>query len=100
MKGNTEMENKTPRQVLESIIRHKDVGSDQYTYIIMGRSNRTGKSWLHKELVANGFKAFEISTHLNPLVDYIDNRNHYVVDEPARQVIIVLNKPLPDSTYV
>lgn len=94
------MQNMTPKQVLESIISHKEEGSDEYTYIIMGKSPRTGKSWLYRELLVNGFKAYGISHLVSQYIMYNDNANHYIVDPPAKQVIIILNKPLSDDTYV
>lgn len=70
-------------------------GDREWTYIITGRPGPTGKTYLYNMLKKNGYNAFEISEHMFSLVDYCDNKNHYLVDYAKKQVVIVLNKPLP-----
>lgn len=84
----------TPSRALEAILSHKEEGSDEYTYIIMGKSPRTGKTWLYNKLLENGFKTFSISHHIYPYVQYMDDGNHYIVDNMSKQVVIILNAPL------
>lgn len=91
------MENMTPSRALEAILSHKEEGSDEYTYIIMGRSPRTGKTWLYTKLLENGFKAYSISEHICFHVEYTDNKNHYIVDSLKKQVVIILNAPLKET---
>lgn len=91
------MENMTPSRALEAILSHKEEGSDEYTYIIMGKSPRTGKTWLYTQLLVNGFKAYSISEHIYPHVQYTDDKNHYIVDSLKKQVVIILNAPLKET---
>ena len=64
----------------------------------MGRSPRTGKTWLYNKLLENGFKAFSISEYIYPYVQYMDGKNHYIVDNLKKQVVIILNAPLKETS--
>ena len=63
-----------------------------YTFIILGRSGPTGKSWLYSKLKEHGFNTFELSESVISLVDYRDERNHVLVNGIDNSVIIVLNQ--------
>ena len=65
--------------------------AQEYTYIILGEPGPTGKTRLTNELINRGFDAFEITADILGLVSYNDNKNHYMVDHYAEQVVIVLN---------
>lgn len=78
-----------PNRILRSIIEDND---KEYTYIVLGRPGRTGKTWLYRGLIQAGFTAFEISEDVCNLVDYRDNKNHFIVDKIYKKVIIVLNE--------
>lgn len=64
----------------------------QYTFIIMGKPGPTGKTRLCDNLNKAGFKAFEVSEYLTGMVEYLDNENHYLVDETHKTVTIILNR--------
>lgn len=70
-----------------------------WTYIIMGKSGPTGKTFLCDMLKRNNFNAIELSEDVIDLVEYNDNKNHYKVDYARKLLLIVLNKPLPSDIY-
>jgi hypothetical protein len=78
-----------PNRMLRSIVEDNE---KEYTYIILGRSGATGKTWIYTGLIKYGFTAFEISENVGNLLDYRDNKNHFIVDDLHKQVIIVLNQ--------
>lgn len=86
------MSNPSPRKILENIITKHEMF--HRTYVIMGRSGPTGKTWLCNELNAKGFNAVEIAENSFDLIDYNDNRNHYRVYE--NHAVVVLNQILPE----
>lgn len=69
-------------------------GDKSWTYIILGRSGPTGKTFLYNMLKKNGYNAIEISEDIWDLVNFLDAENHYRIDYLKKQVTIVLNKPL------
>lgn len=73
---------------------------DDWTYIILGRPGRTGKTYLCNYLRRNDYNAFELSEDIWDLVDYHDEENHCRIDELTKRVLIVLNKPLSRDCYV
>jgi hypothetical protein len=85
------MRNLRPGEILRNIINNN---KKDYTCIILGRSGATGKTSICNGLKQNGFTAFEISENIYNLVDYNDYKNHVVIDDLHKQIIIVLNKPL------
>lgn len=78
----------TPARILNHILHCKDNNSK--TYIITGKSGRTGKTWLTEKLKENGLNAFEISEHIYDKVSYIENSNAYI-DNMSDTVLIILN---------
>jgi hypothetical protein len=77
-----------------------DIECREYTYIIMGRTGATGKSWLCEGLKMNGFNAIEISESVYPFVCYgksrrtPDENNHIIINETYKYVVIILNEYL------
>ena len=69
-------------------------GDRSWTYIILGRSGPTGKTFLCNMLKKNGYNAIEISEDIWDLVKFYDEENHYRIDYLKKQMTIVLNKPL------
>ena len=74
-------------------------GDRSWTYIILGKVGPTGKTHLCNMLCENGYNAFEISEEIWDLVKYNDNKNHYKIDYSKKQVVIILNKKLPEYIY-
>jgi hypothetical protein len=74
-------------------IQAQDDGME-FTYIIIGRSGPTGKTWLCSKLNACGYKAIEISEDIYHFVDYIDDKNHFHVNNAKKYVVIGMNKLL------
>lgn len=70
-----------------------------YTFIVMGRSGQTGKTWLTFGLKRYGLKALELSESIFGLVDYRDCENHVIADDLDRTIIVVLNKHFLDERY-
>ena len=83
----------SPSRILEIFVSAKGMYQD-YTFVIMGRSGPTGKTWLYNQLRNHGFNAFEISEHIYDKVDYHDNDNYYIPDHPYKQIVIILNRDL------
>lgn len=73
-------------------------GDRDWVYIITGRGGPTGKTFLCNQLKKNNYNAFEISEDISTLVNYRDDRNHYIVDHVKKQVVIVLNKLINRET--
>ena len=69
-----------------------------WTYIILGRSGPTGKTYMRNRLKENGYNAVELTESLYRVIGYIDEYNHYIVDEVNKTVTIVLNKLRPEFT--
>lgn len=83
----------TPELILHHICREQERIAKDRTYIIMGRTGPTGKTWLCGQLNNRGFKAIELSEHVYDLVDYPTDRNHYRICGDVG--IVVLNQTLP-----
>jgi len=66
------------------------------TFIILGKSGPTGKTWLCNELRARGLNAIEISEQICSFVGYktYNNENYITTIGRDNQVVIVLNKRL------
>jgi hypothetical protein len=62
-----------------------------YTYIIMGRSGCTGKTYLKDCLGSRGFRALELSEDIYKYISY-DDKNHYIVNDLDKTVIVILNE--------
>lgn len=88
----TRSTNKTPQEILNMIIKNEIYKN--YSFIIMGKSGPTGKTWLTHELRERGYNATEISEHINDLVEYKDNRNHVILKYTRNLIFIILNRPL------
>ena len=76
----------------------KSRGKD-WTYIIFGRGGPTGKTHLCAELKRGGYNAIEITEEVYPFLEYRDERNHFLVYEQSKCLVIILNKPLPEHIY-
>ena len=65
-----------------------------YTIVITGKPGPTGKTSLCETFNNAGFKAIELTEMLdmNNLVDFKDDKNHVLVDEEQKVILIVLNK--------
>lgn len=81
-----------PSWILHYILNDGFVSAKDYTYIICGRSGPTGKTWLCHGLKHHGFNAVELSEDLIGLVDYLDNKNHFIIKALDKTVLIVLNE--------
>jgi hypothetical protein len=91
----------TPSRILRHIIDGRldnFPDSKDYTYIILGKSGTTGKTWLWNGLRLHGFNAIELSECITVdlctalMVQYIDDNNHFFIDKLNKQVVIVLNR--------
>lgn len=82
------------KQFIKVIEDH--VFSTDYTFIILGKSGPTGKTYLTNLIIKNGYKAIDISESLYGIVNYIpnDNKNHYHIDYLRQVFVVVLNNPL------
>lgn len=67
---------------------------EDYTIVITGKPGPTGKTSLCKTFNSVGFKAIELTEMLdmNNLVDFKDDKNHVLVDNGQKVILIVLNK--------
>ena len=81
----------SPSRILETFINAKGMYQD-YTFVIMGRSGPTGKTWLCNQLRKYGFNAFEISEHIYDKIHYRDDDNSYIPDHLYKQIVIILNR--------
>ena len=89
------MVNPSVEKILRHIMYDKFGDSRERTYIIMGRSGPTGKTWLLNELRAHGFTAFEITDDIFELVEYQYTEENYVIrNEFSKHTVIVLNRPI------
>ena len=88
------MGNQSANRIFIHIIRDQQGNVKDYTYIILGRPGKTGKTWLCNELRVHGFNAFEISEDIYDLVRYNDEENHYIVNDIDKQVTIILNRSI------
>lgn len=83
---------KKSSEILDEILRephYKD-----YTCIILGQTGPTGKTWLWDQLKSKGINAVEISEGLLGLVGYTDDRNHCLINDFHKTIVIVLNHSL------
>ena len=88
--------NLTPAKILEEISKLL-LNSNEYTYIVLGRTGPTGKTWLCKRLHKLGYSAFEISEDIWGIVSYIDDENHVRIDYNRKVCTIILNAPIKES---
>lgn len=87
----------TPNKILNDILSHlRGTGEDpsEYTYIIMGKTGPTGKTWICDKLKQYGYNACEITESICWIVDYQDTGNHYLIKKQSRVVVIILNAPI------
>ena len=70
-----------------------------WTYVIFGCGGPTGKSYLWNNLISLGYNAIELSEDVGPLLDYHDRKNHYLIYEQSKCLVIILNKRLPEHIY-
>ena len=84
----------SPSRILDEILRAPYIYNRDYTYIILGKSGPTGKTWIWNELRCNGLRAVELSENTYNLVEYADSDNHCIIDDFQNTIIIILNRPL------
>lgn len=89
------IENLKASKALEYI--KQEFGTD-YTYVILGRSGPTGKTWLRTQLIEEGYNAVELSEDAIGWVDYRDDKNHFIVNRMQKMVIVVLNRDIRSTT--
>lgn len=83
----------SPKDILNWITDSQK--SVTYSYIIMGKSGPTGKTWLYSQLKERGYDVTELSEYIIGEVDYkYDDRNTVIVNEIDGKIIIILNKPI------
>lgn len=71
---------------------------ENYTYIILGTTGPTGKTWLATALRdSHGLNAFEITENIFEDIMYVDRKNHYTPDLLSKVVTIILNEPLKNK---
>lgn len=70
-------------------------GDRSWTYIVTGRPGPTGKTYTWDLLRRNGYHAIEISEDIFNLVEYKDDKNHFLVNDAAKYAIIVRNDIWP-----
>ena len=87
-------DNLTAAEFLAVIKTEPNRNWNEYTFIILGKSGPTGKTWLKEQIAKRGFKVFELTESIYPFVGYSDSKNHYTVDESEKQVTIILNETL------
>lgn len=82
----------SPSRILYEILKEPRIYNRDYTYVILGKSGPTGKTWMWDKLRSRGLRAIEISEHIYDLVEYSDSDNHCLIDEHTQVVTIVLNR--------
>lgn len=93
-----DIKNLNPNEILKKIINDPYKDLPGRTYIILGKSGPTGKTWLWNELKKLGLNAIEISEEINFLVSYEDGQNHYL-EGRFDNTVIVLNKDIKRGIY-
>lgn len=88
------MSNLTPQLLLERITASET--SMEYTYIITGKIGPTGKSWLYRQLNSRGYNVIDLNESLMRYchIEFDDSRNHYVINEIEKLMVIILNERL------
>ena len=85
----------TATRIYEDI--RKAVDNDEslksYTYIVMGKTGPTGKTYMVDRLKALGCNVVELSELIFDVVEY-DDSNYYRVDAMQKTVVIILNQRL------
>ena len=69
-----------------------------YLYLVLGKPGPTGKTWLTQKLKERGYRVAELSEELAPFLN-ADKFNHVIVDDLEKQVVIILNRPLPTQLW-
>lgn len=87
-------ENLTVNEIRKIIVNFS--ARERYTYIILGRSLATGKSWLTAALKDAGLNAIEISEYVASYITYDDYSNHIIEDVDKKIITIILNRPLEE----
>ena len=89
------MVNPSVNKILRHIMYDKFGDAKERTYIIMGPSGPTGKTWLCNELNNHGFNAIEITDDIFQLVEYLHTEENYVRRDPCtKHTVIILNRPV------
>jgi predicted ATPase len=91
----THLTDLTAEEVYDYITKYPWIRKHDSSIIIMGRPGKTGKSFLCRRLLNNGYiDVTEISEKIAGLVTYNDNNNHILINEVTGDTIVVLNNPL------
>ena len=86
----------TPKEVLRHITHSRELNSDGYVFVILGKVGPTGKTWLCNELLKRGLEAIEITPSIYQYASYNDDDNHLIVDDERGYAVIVLNRRIID----
>lgn len=88
----------TPSKILRYFIENSifqiEHQKHPYTFIVLGKSGPTGKTWLTTGLKKYGFVAVELTESIIPFIDYRDDENHVIKNYMDNTIIIILNQPL------
>ena len=87
---------RSPAVIYADIISNNKINPDDYIFIITGRAGPTGKSWLASKLSVMGYTAIEITEPMgvSGAVSFNDDKNHFIVDDFRKSVVIILNRIL------
>lgn len=67
---------------------------EEYTYVILGQTGPTGKSWITQKLKEIGCNAVEISEYVNQRISYPIDGNSCTFDDINKTCVIILNNLL------
>jgi len=88
----------TPYDIFRHFAKTMYPDFSQYTFHIAGDIGPTGKTWLTKQLRGFGFNAIELTQGLWPYLK-VDEYNHVIIDNLECQVLIILNRRLPEQLW-
>lgn len=88
----------TPYDILRRFTANDKFINDDYLFLILGKPGATGKTYLAQKLKEHGCQVAELSEELAPFLN-ADRFNHVIVDDLEKQVVIILNRPLPKQLW-
>lgn len=88
----TRMTNDAIYELIKSNNLLTKVPSSDFVYIIDGNNGPTGKSWLVRKLLEDGYRAIDISEE--PFERQYKITNYIGIDDETKIVRIILNRPL------
>ena len=89
----------TPYDIFRHFTSNDKFTSGDYLFLVLGKPGPTGKTWLTQKLKERRCQVAELSEELMPFLSYKDNFNHIIVDDLEKQVVIILNRPLPKQLW-